>query len=473
MSFLRHKGEKQKDASAHTQSHVTTSIYFEHISAPNARIYVILRAVVSAVRQSTNSEAPKHSPGSFRGRVPRRYIRSTCKRDPTSKFFRAQRAHVPTYSAHRIQQAIEYADSIAPEQSLQDGTRSSPELCIGVPSVQRDGISYLKPTLGSLQHGLIAEERARLRFVIFLAHSDQTKHRDYGQPWLISMADVLPSYQDDPANLALAKVMERNHSHGIKAKFDYSIVLEECQKTGAPYTLMVEDDVVFLDGWRHRIMHALNVATTKSWGAGYTDFLYLRLFYYEGLLGWNSESWLTYLASSLTVTIGTLCLLVLTRRYIPSTRLYLTRLTMFLITLVFTPLLIVLFFTAGGNCMMPQPDGVHLMSDNACCGQGLVFPRTTVINELLPHFRNQRLSEVPTDSFIEEYAEETGALRWALTPVVMQHIGGQSSHGIPRGQYGNMTGGHIWNFGFEENDAGMLAAEHMEDSSSHQNRRDD
>ncbi|KAI1205632.1 uncharacterized protein F4807DRAFT_277788 [Annulohypoxylon truncatum] len=389
------------------------------------------------------------------------YLRSSCWKDPTSKFFQAQRAYIPTYSAHRIQEAVKYADIVGTEQSEERNRTDPPELCIGIPSVQRDGISYLKSTLGSLQHGLSAGERARLRFVVLLAHTDLEKHPDYDQPWLKNMADKLPSYYDDAEYLALAHQMERNQSHGIKAKFDYSIVMEECEKTSAPYILVVEDDVVFLDGWRHRTMQALDTATTKSWGAGHTDFLYLRLFYYEGLLGWNSESWPKYLGSSLVVAAGVLGVLLLVRRCMPKARLHLTHPVFFLAIFVFTPLLIILFFTAGGNCVMPRPEGVRLMTKNACCGQGLVFPRTTVSNELLPHFRSNRWSQVPTDSFIEEYAEETGGLRWALTPVVMQHVGGQSSHGVYRGTYGTMTPSHIWNFGFESNDAERLATEHL------------
>ncbi|KAI1376889.1 hypothetical protein F4677DRAFT_418431 [Hypoxylon crocopeplum] len=387
------------------------------------------------------------------------YIRSTCWKDPTSIFFQAQRAHSPTYSAHRIQEAVRYADLAGTEQPAQGSRINPPELCVGVPSVQREGISYLKSTLGSLQHGLSAEERAGLRFVVLLAHTDQTEHSDFDQPWLV-MADQLPSYNDDPQRLALAKAMELNQTHGTKAKFDYSIVMEECEKTGAPYILIVEDDVVFLDGWRHRTMQALDRATTKSWEAGHTDFLYLRLFYYEGLLGWNSESWPTYLGSSLAATTGVLCLLLLTRRFIPAARLHLTRSVFLLVALVFAPLLIVLVFAAGGNCALPRPAGVHLMPENACCGQGLVFPRATVADELMPHFRANRWSEVPTDSFIEEYADATGTLRWALTPVVMQHVGGRSSHGAFRGTLGDMMPSRLWNYGFEENDADSLAAEH-------------
>ncbi|KAI1359032.1 hypothetical protein F5Y08DRAFT_345108 [Xylaria arbuscula] len=388
------------------------------------------------------------------------YTRLTCWRDPTSKFFQAENARVPNYSTYRIQEAELYADSIATAQQPQKSERRNPpELCIGIASVERNGILYLKSTLGSLQHGLSTEERARLHFVVLLAHTDQTNHGAYNQPWLDNMADGLPSYSDNEERFALATIIETNSTHGIKAKFDYSIVMEECEKTGASEILMIEDDVVFMDGWWSRLREALAVATAKTWELGHQDFLYLRLFYYEGLLGWNSESWPKYLASSLVVAGSVLGVLLLMKRYIPPTRLYLTRSAIFLVTFVFTPCMIILYFSAGANCVLPRPPGVHLMPNNACCGQGLVFQRSKVVDELLPLFRDNRWSEVPTDSFIEEYADSAGALRWALTPVVMQHVGGQSSHGVNRG--GGMTPNRLWNYGFEDYDVDRLALEHI------------
>jgi hypothetical protein len=98
------------------------------------------------------------------------------------------------------------------------------------------------------------------------------------------------------------------------------------------------------------------------------------------------------------------------------------------------------------------------MPNHACCGQGLVFPRARVTNSLLPLFYSNRWSTVPTDSFIEEYGDATGGLRWALTPVVMQHIGGESSHGAHRG--GGVTPNEIWNYAFEDYDPTRLATEH-------------
>lgn len=190
-------------------------------------------------------------------------------------FFRPKKAHNPEYSAYRIQQVIQYADlsSTLVKTQIQNNEQRQPKLCIGIPSVRRESISYLKLVLGSLQHGLSVEERKSLYFVVLLAHTNQTEHPDYNQPWLGIMADKLASYNDSEERLRQAQEME-SRGHAIKSKFDYSIAMEECAKTEAPYIMMVEDDVVFMDGWRHRTLMALAIATTKSWEAGQANCKY-------------------------------------------------------------------------------------------------------------------------------------------------------------------------------------------------------
>lgn len=109
-----------------------------------------------------------------------------------------------------------------------------------------------------MQQGLTPAERESLFFVTLLAHVDQTMHLDHGQVWLANMVDKLLSYDQDPTRKVIAEDMEAKHvSHWIKSKFDYSFVLDACKRTGAPYILVIEDDVVFLDGWYHRTVKAL------------------------------------------------------------------------------------------------------------------------------------------------------------------------------------------------------------------------
>lgn len=129
----------------------------------------------------------------------------------------------------------------------------------------------MKSTVGSLQEGLSRQERESLYFVALLAHTDQTQHQEYAQPWLMETVDLLPTYHDDPDRLSLARRLELDGSHNLKARFDYSIVLEECAKVNPMYTMMVEDDVVAIDGWYHRTLEALEKAYTFSAEMGRTS----------------------------------------------------------------------------------------------------------------------------------------------------------------------------------------------------------
>ncbi|KAI0021293.1 hypothetical protein F4780DRAFT_778807 [Xylariomycetidae sp. FL0641] len=393
------------------------------------------------------------------------YLRSVCWRNPTSVFFQAQRAHVPGYSAYRLAQGIDFADEAATSVSKRpDGEDTPPpRICVGIPSIKRKGISYLKSTLGSLQQGLEASERDSLAFVVLLGHTNTSEHPDFGQPWLENMADGLLTYKDNSSYAKLARKLEKSHHHEPKQIFDVSLVMEECVRRNPDYIMVVEDDVVALDGWYHRTLGALEEARIASAELGRTSFLYLRLFYYEGLLGWNSENWFTYLRYSVAFTMVETVVLLAIRHYWAPARSFLSRLMLLLLLGVCTPLSIGLFFAAGPTYMFPTPAGVNLMPKFACCGQGLVFPREQITDHVLPVLQQarERLDfPTPVDSLIEKYADRNDALRWALTPVVLQHVGGKSSHGVRRNKFGTMTPTKIFNFQFETNDPDALAAEH-------------
>ncbi len=51
--------------------------------------------------------------------------------------------------------------------------------------------------------------------------------------------------------------------------FDYTYLLKAAQRTGVNYIVMLEDDVLALDGWYHRTLNAAALAEqqTRSMGA--------------------------------------------------------------------------------------------------------------------------------------------------------------------------------------------------------------
>ncbi|PVI01662.1 hypothetical protein DM02DRAFT_613482 [Periconia macrospinosa] len=415
------------------------------------------------------------------------HFRNKCYADPTSYFFRPSIAYAAPHSTDRIKQAEQYADSFTPSPygtsraynetttTLSDSRSPSTTLCVGIPSVRRPRLSYLKTTLASLHHGIDGNDRQDLTFTVLLAHTNQSEHPDFGKPWLKGMADTLMTYgSENDTTYEVAKLMEHNGSHEVKSKFDYALVLKQCLKTNADYVLMLEDDVIFTSSWWEKTKNALEEVKFRSWEMGYEEFLYLRLFYYERIRGWNSESWPKYLLASTCIASAVLTTLLLFQRLQSPARSFgffrgspirlhirLHTITILLITFVFTPAVIGLYFAAGANCMLPQPPGVQLMPTYACCGQALVFSRAVVQNHILPLFHDNQWGSTPVDSLIEEYADSRtgnslekakriGDMRWAITPVLLQHVGSQSSHGVGRDSgYGNMTPSALWNFGFE------------------------
>lgn len=87
----------------------------------------------------------------------------------------------------------------------------------------------------------------------------------------------------------------------------------------------------------------------------YSSGLYMRLFYTEEFLGWNSEDWSGYLFYSVLAVCFISCILLGTRQYQPNIRPYLPNGTIFLFGFICTPLLIGLFFAGGRVTMLPIP----------------------------------------------------------------------------------------------------------------------
>ncbi|KAI1137673.1 integral membrane protein [Hypoxylon sp. FL0543] len=391
------------------------------------------------------------------------YLRSKCYRDPSSIFFRPESARVLTYSSFRKAQAQKFGDLAALHPVAKWANSTTTELCVGVASVSRHGFSYLKETLGSVLEGLDDLERQRIYLVVFLAHTDQSQHEDFRQPWLANMADSLPTYPNDTQTIDLVRQLEIDgnyEAHARKQKIDYSVLLEECAKVNPKYTMTLEDDVVALDGWYHRALSALQTATRKTRELGRDSFLYLRVFYDGRLLGWNSEEWPLYLLSSMAIVVVEVIVLLALRWRVAVMRKTLTISVILILCGVYTPMLIGLFFAAGRNCMLPKAPGVHLMHQYGCCAQGLVFPQRQVLDHLLPLYRNTQDSHAAVDTFLEDWANDHDGLRWAVTPVLIQHVGGKSSHGAGDQELGSLTDDMPFDYSFEMNDPIKLAKEH-------------
>ncbi|KAI1116491.1 integral membrane protein [Nemania sp. NC0429] len=392
------------------------------------------------------------------------YLSQACHRDPSSVFWRPDKALQLSYSAIRKEQARKFTDRAERLEQIKWDDTKAPQLCIAIGSVNRHGFSYLRDTLGSLLEGLDELERRQIYVVVFLAHSDQSQHEDSTASWLRNMADSLPAYPNDPQLLELIRTLESDDSypaHARKQKIDYSVLLAECAKVRPAYTVTLEDDVIALDGWYHRTLLALRSAVRKTREMGRDHFLYLRIFYDGRLLGWNAEEWPYYLGYSTLVSLTSLVLVLSLRRYFQAARKAIPFELVVIICGICTPMMISLFFAAGRNCMLPKRQGVNLMQMYGCCGQGLVIPQNQITENLLPLYRHSNDSHAAVDTFLEDYANSNDELRWALTPNLIQHVGGKSSHGVGDQLHGHITDSIPFNSDFETNDPVLLSHEHL------------
>ena len=198
-------------------------------------------------------------------------VRARSSRDPGSAFFNPSTAYDLSYSATRLEQGATYLDEVgtnATEASKEPvGTSSrQPGLCVGIATIARKGVRYFKGTVGTVLEGLSEAERSDIHLILFIAHTNPSEHPAYSEPWLHELADEVLLYNSDVDidHIRGLETDEAKASGREKALFDYIYLLKACEATNTPYIVILEDDVVALDGWYHRTRDALASAEQQS-----------------------------------------------------------------------------------------------------------------------------------------------------------------------------------------------------------------
>lgn len=380
------------------------------------------------------------------------YCRYHSARDPTSYFFQPEEGYRPQYSISRIQESLHFLSS---NHSSIRPAPTNCTLCVGIVTVKRPLAQNLNTTVGSLLDNLSQEQRSSIAIHVLFAHVIASAHPDYGQPWL-SAADRIFTYEQLNAPIATLKRLEHERRISEKSLIDYRLSLESCYNhTNSPWILMLEDDVVAQRHWYERTLQALQTVQKWEREGKVKRWLYLRLFYTEKFLGWNTEDWPVYLVWSI-LAISVTGALGICARHVRSWQGVLTNSFLAVICLIGVPIGILLYFLAGRMTVQPMRPGVHLMNRHGCCSQALLFPREHV--PLLSHYLewNRRTFPKPVDSAIEMLGDQAGMDRLVISPSQMQHVGAASyKENRPFYQWEGMHsvyGAHgVWNVGFEQN----------------------
>ncbi|KAL4867474.1 hypothetical protein BDV12DRAFT_171261 [Aspergillus spectabilis] len=371
-----------------------------------------------------------------------RYYHGVSFRDPTSFFFDPSRAYTKQYSSKRIAEAETYlsaASAVAPPTRLPEDPE--PTVCIGIVTVRRRGDQYVGLTVASLLDDLTDSERNKILLYLLIGNTNPTDHPVYSEKWLETLPDRLLTYSEDKPDFAQLQEWEEGGWYRNKTIYDFTSLMKQCYDSGAEYVAMMEDDTLAAKGWLPSTLQALDTVQARTAGTAH-EWIYLRLFYIDGLLGWNSEEWPKYLGwsfliwASLTGAMFILKQRVKPLRTLPTNFVWIT-------SGVLIPAAIILHFLAGRQTMWPLSPGVHEMNKYGCCSQGLVFPRS-----IIPRFLDQTdlTTDWLVDMMVEKIADKEGWTRWAVVPPVLQHIGATSSKGY---EFDN-SARTIWNFRFED-----------------------
>ena len=197
--------------------------------------------------------------------------RLTYYRDPTSKFFDPARAYQPVYSAFRQHEARAFIHS-AVDRPFHRSNDTTPGLCVGIATVNRDGARYFRMSVGALLQGLTETERQDVHLITLIAHTDPILHPAYSEEWLHNLADQVLTYDLPPEQLQHIQALESEQGlFREKALFDYRYLLNACYDVGASHIIMIEDDVLPMNGWYHRTVKALHAAETQTHLKGLSD----------------------------------------------------------------------------------------------------------------------------------------------------------------------------------------------------------
>jgi hypothetical protein len=371
------------------------------------------------------------------------YYHHTSYRDPTSYFFDSRRAYERLYSSQRIGEAEAY---IAAAEHAVRPTRSSTEsplICVGIATVARRRDQYVSLTVGSLLAGLSDEERKSIFLNLLIGHTEPSQHPISAERWVDALPDRILQYRKESPDFDQIRAWEEGGWYRNKTIYDYSYLLKDCYDTGAEYVAMIEDDTLAVAGWLPRALKALDaVVNAMHARAPVEKWMYLRIFYVDDLLGWNSEEWPRYVFWSLTVwTLLTGTMVAMKKRFRRQFE-PLSFTAIMILSCLCIPAAITLHFLAGRQTMWPTPPGILEMNKYGCCSQGLIFPRS-IIPLLLE--RSDLKTDWLVDMMIETIANKEGYTRWAVVPPLLQHIGATSSKG-----YGfDNSARHLWNFRFE------------------------
>lgn len=390
-------------------------------------------------------------------------------RDPGSMFFDITRAFERYYSLVRELEASDWKNTVFhqlkghtngsshAEHDVLHKRGSDPQICAVFITAHREGgPQYIDTAISSALAGLTPSERADLDLRMYVANTDPSKHPAWNS-WLGNVIDEQFTAKDVvyASQLTHLKTLEKEKKFHEKAGLDYSVALQRCaQDSDAPYVAIFEGDVIVADSWFARSLKG--VATIRQQYEMNLDmWLDMRLFNEERSTGWEKAGIFDNNVIPISLGVDILALLigyVLKRNKLPGHSL-ISPLSMLVICGLTIPGIVVYFFQSGKASLLPPQPGVHREDGFGCCNQGILYSRKHVAD--LASYLDEKAKDKPHDNAIMDYSREKRLARFALYPMMVQHVGFRSI--INPNRRDDME---VWSMAFESLDQRLLERQH-------------
>ncbi|KAK9710062.1 hypothetical protein K7432_008663 [Basidiobolus ranarum] len=288
------------------------------------------------------------------------------------------------------------------------------DVCIGIlPSNHPENfLQVAEVTIGSLFDTFTAEDRSRIHVTLFLPETGSKAHLEAtkGYSHLLNSVLLYPEqgYQkivslDNPVASSGGQEYNRN----TKEIFEYAHILQHCDAKRPMYTLILRDVVATRDWFRQLELALASVNYRDDW-------LYMRMFYSEELLGFHLRDslWIfLYISASIVLFKWML------HRFLPGHPNYHTFLTISLVLLI-----CLIPWSIGRQNLFPISSGASELP-NGCCTEAVVYNQNH-IPALLSSLLDHESSHIrPLTSRLSQFATAQQLRQLAWTPSAFQAVG--------------------------------------------------